>query len=127
MQTSRAEHRGRATRLLVAAVLLSFVHTLSATTYMSVEPVPNENIVGADNLALIRGIGYANLERWSERLRSECLAVDGVIGALGGHGAVTKGKSTNNRFVVAAGGLEGAQHQLYVAQVLGHRCGVVSN
>ena len=126
MQTSRAEHRDRAKRLLVAALLLTFVHTLAATTYMSVEPVPNENVVGADNLALIRSIGYTNLERWSERFRSECLAVDRVIEALTAHGAITTVTSNNTRFVVAAGGFEGATNPSYVATVQDSGPGAVS-
>jgi len=117
MQTSRAEHRGRAKRLVVAALLLFFVRSLSATTYMSVEPVPNENVVGAGNLALIRGIGYNNLERWSGLYLSRCLAVDSVIEALTAHGAITTVTSTNTRFVVAAGGFEGATNPSYVATV----------
>jgi len=117
MQTSRAEYRGRAKRFLAAALLLTFVHTLTATTYMSVEPVPNENVVGADNLALIRGIGYTNLERWSERFRSQCLAVDSVIEALTAHGAITTVTPDNTRFVVAAGGFEGATNPSYIATV----------
>jgi hypothetical protein len=54
--------------LWLVAFLLLWAHTASATTYMSVEPVPNRDVVGADNLAAIRSIGYANLERWSQRL-----------------------------------------------------------
>jgi len=126
MQTSRAEHRGRAKQLLVAALLFTFVHPLSATTYMSVEPVPNENVVGAANLALIRGIGYTNLERWSERFRSECLAVESVIESLTAHGAITTVTSTNTRFVVAAGGFEGATNPSYVATVKDSGSGAVS-
>jgi len=117
MQTSRADYRGRAKRFLAAALLLTFVHTLTATTYMSVEPVPNENVVGADNLALIRGNGYTNLERWSERFRSQCLAVDSVIEALTAHGAITTVTPDNTRFVVAAGGFEGATNPSYIATV----------
>jgi hypothetical protein len=117
MQTSRAEHRGRAKRLVVAALLLFFVHSLSATTYMSVEPVPNENVVGAANLALIRAIGYNNLEKWSGLYLSQCLAVDSVIEALTAHDAITTVTSTNTRFVVAAGGFEGATNPSYVATV----------
>ena len=117
MQTSRAEHRDRAKRWLVGALLLTFVHSLSATTYMSVEPVPNRDVVGAGNLALIRGIGYTNLEKWSGRFLSECLAVDSVVEVLTAHGAITTVTSTNTRFVVAAGGFEGATNPSYVATV----------
>jgi len=117
MLTSRAEYRGRARRLFVAALLLTLVDTLSATTYMSVEPVPNQDVVGPNSLALIRSIGYENLERWSERFRSECRAVDSVIEVLTAHGAITTIDATNTRFLVAAGGFEGATNPSYVATV----------
>jgi hypothetical protein len=116
MHTSRAED-SQAKQLLVAAILLFFVHSLSATTYMSVEPVPNEHVVGTENLALIRGIGYNNLEKWSGLYLSQCLAVDSVVAALTAHGAITTVTSNNTRFVVAAGGFEGATNPSYVATV----------
>ena len=49
---------------------------------MSIEPVPSVDLVGADDLAAIRGIGYANLERWSQRLLDDCHIVESVINAL---------------------------------------------
>ena len=78
----RVDHHRRARHTfgrLVAIVLLTTVQTLSATTHMSVEPIPNRDVIGADNLALLRSIGYSRLARWSERLLSECRIVDGVI------------------------------------------------
>ena len=117
MRTSLpAEQRGR-TRYTVArivtAVLLT-VQTLSATTYMSVEPIPNRDVVGENNLTLLRSIGYSRLERWSQRLLSECLVVDSVIDALSAHGAISLVTAANTRFVVAAGGFEGATNPSYV-------------
>ena len=120
MRTSSIETRCRTKRggaLVVAAVLLMAGHTVSATTYMSVEPIPNRDVVGEDNLALLRSIGYSNLERWGQRLLSECLAVDNVIEALTAHGAITSVTPTNTRFVVAAGGFEGATNPSYVFTV----------
>jgi hypothetical protein len=120
MPTSRLEHRGRTKRtfgLVVAAVLAATVHAVSATTYMSVEPVPNRDVVGEGNLALIRGIGYDNLARWSELLLSQCLAVDSVIEALTANSAITSITSSNTRFGVAAGGFEGATNPSYVFTV----------
>ena len=118
MRTSPPVKHRRRTRhtvgQIVVAIVLTAVQTLSATTYMSVEPVPNRDVVGDKNLALIRGIGYERLERWSQRLLSECLVVDTVIGALRAHGAVTSITATNTRFVVAAGGFEGATNPSYV-------------
>jgi hypothetical protein len=108
----RRRTRHTAGAIAVAAILA--VQTLSATTYMSVEPVPNRDVVGENNLALLRSIGYDRLERWSQRYLSECLAVDSVIDALSAHGAITSVTATNTRFVVAAGGFEGATNPSYV-------------
>ena len=121
MRTSlRAEHRDQTRHTvgqIVTAVLLTAVQTLSATTYMSVEPIPNRDVVGDSNLILLRSIGYGRLERWSQRLLSECLVVDSVIDALSAHGAITSVTATNTRFVVAAGGFEGATNPSYVFTV----------
>jgi len=116
MPTPRVEGRRR-TRHTVAPIVVAAlltIQTLSATTYMSVEPVPNRDVVGENNLALLRSIGYDRLERWSQRLLSECLAVDSVIDVLSAHGAITSVTATNTRFVVAAGGFEGATNPSYV-------------
>ena len=129
MRTSCVEHRVRTrhtTGQIVLAILLTAVQTLSATTYMSVEPVPNRDVVGEANLALIRGIGYTRLEQWSQRLLSECLAVDSVIDALAAHGAITSVTAANTRFVVAAGGFEGATNPSYVFTVDDSGPGAVS-
>jgi hypothetical protein len=120
MWTSRVERRRR-TKQTVARVVVAFLltlHSVSATTYISVEPIPNRDVVGDAELALIRSIGYDRLERWSERFLTECLAVDNVIFALSAHGAITSVTSTNTRFVVAAGGFEGATNPSYVATVV---------
>ena len=117
MRTSAGrDHRRRTGRTVgqIAVAVVLFVQTLSATTYMSVEPVPNRDVVGDANLALIRSIGYSRLERWSQRLLSECGAVDSVIDALSAHHAVTSITATNTRFVVAAGGFEAATNPSYV-------------
>lgn len=108
--------RSRTTRptALITALLLAWAHTASATTYMSVEPVPNRDVVGEADLALIRGIGYANLERWSERLLNECHVVDDVVQTLTAHGSISTINSTNTEVVVAAGGFEGTTNPSYV-------------
>lgn len=117
MRTSPwVDHRRRTRHAVgqIAVAVVLAVQTLSATTYMSVEPVPNRDVVGDTNLALIRSIGYSRLERWSQRLLSECLAVDTVIDTLSAHGAITSVTATNTRFVVAAGGFESATNPSYV-------------
>jgi len=103
--------------LVVAAIVLTAVHALSATTHMSVEPIPNRDVVGEDNLARVRSIGYDNLARWSELYLSQCLAVDNVIQALTAHGAISSVTSANTRVLVAAGGFEGATNPSYVFTV----------
>ena len=122
MRTSGKERRRPRTRiggLFVGAVLLTAVQAVSATTYMSVEPIPNRDVVGQGDLTLLRGIGYSNLERWSDLLLSRCLVVERVIEALTTHGAITSltlnpVATANTRFVVAAGGFEGATNPSYV-------------
>jgi len=112
--------------LVVALAVCLCVHTVSATTYISVEPIPNRDVIGAENLARLRSIGYGNLERWSQRLLSECHAVDTVIDALSAHGAITSITQANTRFVVAAGGFEGATNPSFVFTVRDTGAGAAS-
>ena len=117
MQPSPVRDRcttNRTVGLVVAFALFLAVHAVSATTYMSVEPIPNRDVIGEENLARLRSIGYGSLERWSERLLFECHAVDNVIDALSAHGAITSVRPANTRFVVAAGGFEGATNPAFV-------------
>ena len=120
----------RATRLVagwvfVSALLLA-AHTVSATTYISAEPVPNQDVVGAENLAKIRSIGYSRLERWSHRLLTECRIVDQIIDTLSTHGVISTVTNGNTRFLVAAGGFEGATNPSYVFTVQDQGSGSVS-
>src|SRR5262245_4481012 len=116
MRTSSREQHRHSSRIVggLFAVLAMAVQEVSATTYMSVEPVPNRDIVGQADLTLLRSIGYGNLEHWSNLLLSRCLVVDSVIQALTAHGAVTSVTNTNTRFLVAAGVFEGATNPSYV-------------
>src|SRR5262245_18002978 len=128
MRNSRGERSCRMTWTagLVVAICLAAVHTVSATTYMSVEPIPNRDVVGEDNLARLRSIGYTHLERWSELLRSRCLLVDNVIEALSANGAITTVTRANTDFVVAAGGFEGATNPSYVFTIQDSGAGAAS-
>jgi hypothetical protein len=129
MRTLRVERRcmrNQTVGWLVASALLMAAHTVSATTYLSVEPVPNRDVVGEENLTRIRSIGYGNLERWSQRLLGECHAVDNVIEALSAHRAITSVTPANTRFVVAAGGFESATNPSYVFTVQDSGVGSVS-
>lgn len=111
----RASLRHVTTRTIswCVAFLLS-AHVASATTYMSVEPVPNKDVVGETELATIRSIGYANLERWSQLLLRECRVVDSVIETLTANAAISSVTVTNTRAVVAAGGFEGGTNPSFV-------------
>ncbi|MGE5833695.1 MAG: hypothetical protein ACM4AI_04390 [Acidobacteriota bacterium] len=117
MRTSHTKH-GRLTRLftgwLIAGIFAIGAEAVSATSYISVEPVPNVDVIGQASLNSLRGIGYANLELWSQRLLNECGAVDNVIDALTANGAITTITPTNTRFVVAAGGFEGTTNPSFV-------------
>jgi hypothetical protein len=84
---------------------------------MSIETVPNRDVVGEDDLVRIRGIGYAHLERWSQRLLGECRVADSVIGALRANGTISSVTLTNTRVVVAAGGFEGGTNPSFVFTV----------
>lgn len=79
MRTSFNLVTNRTIRCVVAFLLLLCPHTASAITYMSIETVPNRDVVGEDDVATVRSIGYANLERWSQRLLGECRVVDSVV------------------------------------------------
>src|SRR5262245_33649092 len=125
MRTSFRDVTGRTVGSFVALLLL-WTYTASATTYMSVEPVPNRDVVGEDNLAAIRSIGYANLERWSQRLLDECRVADSVIDALSDNGAISSVTSTNTHAVVAAGGFEGGTNPSFVFTVQDSGAGSVT-
>jgi hypothetical protein len=99
-------------------VFLLLAQTTSAITYMSIEPVPSIDIVGADDLAAIRGIGYANLEAWSKRLLNDCQVVESVVNALLANAAISSVRlGINTHVVVAAGGFEGRTNPSFVFTV----------
>ena len=109
------------------AVFLLLAQTTSAITYMSIEPVPNVDLVGADQLAAIRGIGYANLERWGQRLLEDCHIVESVINALTTDQAISSvSLGINTRIVVAAGGFEGRTNPSFVFTVTDSGTGSVT-
>jgi hypothetical protein len=137
MRTSCSRVTSRSIAWVVVFLLLA--QTTSAITYMSIEPVPNVDLVGADELAAIRGIGYPNLERWSQRLLDDCHIVESVINALTVDRVISSVKlGSNTRVVVAAGGFEGRTNPSFVftvtdsgteadVNVLGNALGYVLN
>jgi hypothetical protein len=119
MRTSFNYVTNRTIGCLVAFLLLLCPHTASAITYMSIETVPNRDVVGVgeDVVATIRSSGYANLEGWSQRLLGECRVVDSVIDALTRDATISSVTLTNTRVVVAAGGFEGGTNPSFVLTV----------
>jgi hypothetical protein len=123
MRTSRVTSRS----IAWVVVFLLLAQTASATTYMSIEPVPSIDIVGADDLAAIRGIGYANLELWSKRLLNDCHVVESVVNALLANAAISSVRlGINTRVVVAAGGFEGRTNPSFVFTVTDSGAGSVT-
>jgi hypothetical protein len=117
MRTSFSLVTNRTIGCFVAFLLLVWPHTASAITYMSIETVPHRDVVGEDDVVTIRSIGYANLERWSQRLLDQCRVVDSVIDVLRANAAISSVTSTNTRVVVAAGGFEGGTNPSFVLTV----------
>ena len=126
MRTSFTHVTNRTIGCFVAFLLLVWPHTASAITYMSIETVPNRDVVGEDDVVTIRSIGYANLERWSQRLLDQCRVVDSVIEVLRANAAISSVTSTNTRVVVAAGGFEGGTNPSFVLTVKDSGAGSVT-
>jgi hypothetical protein len=115
--------RYRVVALLVATL---GVEPALATTYLSAEPIPTPDVVGAASLGKLESIGYAKLERWSRRVLDECRIVDQTIAALAAHRAISTVDATNTSIVVAAGGFEAVSHPSYVFTVRDTGPGAVS-
>jgi hypothetical protein len=126
MRTSFTHVTNRTIGCFVAFLLLVWPHTASAITYMSIETVPHRDVVGEDDVVTIRSIGYANLERWSQRLLDQCRVVDSVIEVLRANAAISSVTSTNTRVVVAAGGFEGGTNPSFVLTVKDSGAGSVT-
>lgn len=105
-----------ATVVLLAAALGA--HSVTATTHMSVEPIPSPDVVGQEALDTILGAGYANLEQWSNRLLTDCGIVQSVIDVLDLNDAISTVNAGNLSFRVAAGGFESVTNPSFVATAL---------
>ena len=104
------------------AILVLLTATLRAhsdvtVTYISVEPIPSGDVIGADALAAIESVGYRTLARWSERLLDDCDIVQRVIDALDRAGAIDTINRRNTTVGVAAGGFEGVTNPSFVFTV----------
>jgi hypothetical protein len=107
-------------RNLATTVVLSIsltAQTISATTYVSVEPIPSRDVVGQQDLETILSAGYPNLELWSNRLLNECMVVDSVVDVLAADGVISTINAGNTSVLVAAGGFEGITNPSYVFTV----------
>jgi hypothetical protein len=92
-------------------------HSVTATTYISAEPIPSRDVVGQNALAMILSVGYPNLELWSNRLLNDCNIVQNVIDVLASNGAISSVNPGNTMVRVAAGGFEGITDPSYVFTV----------
>ena len=120
MTTSIAKNRRKFSSCVIASLLFATTvagHAETRTTYISVEPIPSRDVVGEAALAKILGVGYSNLELWSNRLLNECGVVQDVIDALSSDGAISTVNAANTSFRVAAGGFEGVTDPSFVFTV----------
>lgn len=104
-------------RAAIAAIGCAFVLNLqsaAATSYVSAEPIPSPDVIGATRLTALEKLGFARLLRWSERLVNDCGLVERVVGSLSVHSAITTIHSGNTRYRVAAGGFEGVTNPAFV-------------
>src|SRR5262245_65797136 len=108
MKEKSAKRGGKFSRFLTIVLLVTtlVVQPVTATTYISVEPIPNRDVVGENALAMILTVSYPNLELWSNRLLNDCGIVQNVIDTLASNGAISTVNPGNTRFLVAAGGFE---------------------
>lgn len=118
MNSPIRNHRRLLSRLATTLLVVTLgAHTLFATTYVSVEPIPTADVVGQATLDTILSAGYANLERWSRRLLDDCEIVDDVIGALRRNDAISTVRGGNLRVRVGAGGFEGVTNPSFIFTV----------
>src|SRR5262249_17891899 len=89
----------------------------NAQTYMSVEPIPNDAVVGTNNLAKMERIGYSNLEQWSNLLLNPCHNVQNVISVLSANGATPTITLNNTSVLVQAGGYQAVTDPSYVLTI----------
>jgi hypothetical protein len=110
--------QSRVSRYLTILLLASLtVQPVNATTYISAEPIPSQDVVGQAALVRLLSVGYPNLELWSNRLLNDCQIVQSVISTLTVHKAITTVNSLNTQFLVAAGGFESVTDPSFVFTV----------
>src|SRR5262245_14402747 len=119
MKEKITKRGGKISRFLTIFLLVTIlvVQPVTATTYISVEPIPNRDVVGENALARILTVGYPNLELWGNRLLNDCGIVQNVIDTLVSNGAISTVNPGNTRFLVAAGGFEAVTDPSYVITI----------
>lgn len=119
-----AHHQCRAVASLLITALVA--HPALATTYISAEPIPTADVVGATSLAKIERLSFANLERWSQRLLHDCRIVDQTIDVLAANHSISTVNATNMKLALGTGGFEAITHPTYVLTVRDTGPGAVS-
>ena len=110
--------QSRVSRYLAILLLASLtVQPVNATTYISAEPIPSQDVVGQVALTQLLSTGYSNLELWSNLLLNDCNIVQNVIDTLTEHGAISTVDASNTQFLVAAGGFESVTNPSFVFTV----------
>ena len=119
MNKAVTKYRNKISCFIIIVLLASMLgaHPVTATTFISVEPIPSRDVVGQSALTMILSVGYPNLELWSNRLLNDCNIVQNVIDVLASNGAISTVNSGNTRFLVAAGGFEAITDPSYVLTV----------
>jgi len=116
-RTTKSRRKISCFAIIVLLATMLGAHPATATTYISVEPIPSRDVVGQNALAMILSAGYPNLELWSNRLLNDCNIVQNVIDVLASNGAISTVNSGNTSFLVAAGGFEAVTDPSYVFTV----------
>ena len=89
----------------------------AATTYASIEPIPNQDVVGSVVLDNLLSRPFEARAEWAQLLL-DCGLVQGVLDALASDGTISTVNATNTFFGVAAGGFEGVTNPTYVFTVI---------
>ena len=110
------DHRRRFACSLILLFGLA-VSPASATTYISVEPIPNQDVVGEEVLGNLVALSFETRAQWAQLLL-DCGLVQGVLEALAADGTVASVNMSNTFFGVAAGGFEGQTNPTYVFTVV---------
>jgi len=116
-ESMNSSRKGLRFFILSLSIVALAVPPVAATTFMSVEPIPNEDVVGPDVLVNILSLEYGDRSDWAQLL-IDCGLVQGVMDALSSDGTLSTVNSANTDFGVAAGGFEGQTNPSFVFTVL---------